>query len=120
VRLLKLLYLFICHLDLCLVIHFIGEDHDLDVGARVLFNLVEPDGDTLEAFPIGKVKYDDDAVGALVIGVSDGAIALLPSRVPNLQLDCRLVDLHRAEAEIHSNCANVILLETIVLPARKI
>lgn len=113
--LLKLLNLFIGDLNLGFIVHFVRENHDLDVRPGVLVNLIEPDGDALEAFAVGQVEDDDDAVSALVIRVRDRAVALLACRVPNLQLDRRLVDLHRAEAEIHPDRADVVLLEAVVL-----
>ena len=33
-----------------------------------------------------EVKAEDDALGPLVVSIRNGAVALLPSRVPNLQL----------------------------------
>ena len=115
VLLLELLDLLVCHLYICFIIHFIREDHDLDVTARVLLDLVQPDGDAEKALAVGQIEDDDYAIGAFVVRIRDGAVALLSRRVPNLQLDRALVDLECAEAEVDPNSANVILLETIIL-----
>ena len=56
-----------------------------------------------------------DAVSALVVGVGNSAVSLLASGVPNLQLDCAVVDLEGAEAEVHADRANVVLLKAVVL-----
>ena len=112
---LELSNLIISHLDLSLVVHFVREDHDLHVGSRVLIDLVQPDRDALEALTISQIEDDNDAVGSFVVSIGDGAVALLASRVPNLQLDRALIDLQRAEAEIDADRADVVLLEAIIL-----
>ena len=115
VRLLKLLYLLVTHLNLRLVIHLVGEDHDFDLGARVFLNLIKPHGYAQEALPISQVEDDDNAVGALVVGICDSPVAFLSCRVPNLQLDRALVDLQGSEAEVDTDCADVVLLEAVIL-----
>ena len=115
VLLLELLDFLVCHLYVCFIVHFVGVDHDLHVAARVLLDFVEPDRDTEETLTVSQVEDYDDAIGALVVRISDGPIALLPCRVPYLQLDRALIDLEGAEAEVNSDRANVILLETIIL-----
>ena len=81
----------------------------------MLLNLLKPDGYREETLPVREVEDDDNAVGALVVRIRDSSVALLPRRVPNLQLYRRLVDLHGSEPEINSDRANVVLLETIIL-----
>ena len=114
-RLLELSDFFVCHLNLSLIIHFIGKDHDFDVTTRVLFDFIQPDWDREEAFFVSEVEDDDDAISSLVVGISNRAVPFLTCSVPNLQLDGALIDLECSEAEVNSNCANVVLLEAIVL-----
>ena len=114
-RLLKLSDFFVCHLHFSLIIHFIGENHDFDVTSRVLFDFIQPDWDGEEAFFVSEVEDDDDAISSLVVGISDCAVPFLTCSVPNLQLDSALIDLECSEAEVDSNCADVVLLEAIVL-----
>ena len=81
----------------------------------MLLYLAEPDRDAQEALPVRHVENNDDAVSTFVVGIGDCAVALLAGSVPNLQLDRRLVDLEGAEAEVHSDCAQVVLLKAIIL-----
>lgn len=115
VGLLELLNLLVCHLNFGFVVHFVGKDHDLDVTAGMLFNLVEPYWYAQETLTIRQIKHHDYAIGTLVIGICDCAVAFLSGRVPNLKLNCTLVDLKGAEAEVDSNRANVVFLETVIL-----
>ena len=112
---LKLCDLFVCDLDLSLVVHFVCQHHDLYVGARVLLYLTEPDRDAQKALSVRHVKDHDYTVSTLVVGICDRSVAFLAGRIPNLQLDRRLVDLQGAEAEVHSNRAQVVLLEAVIL-----
>ena len=115
VLLLELLDLLVCHLYICIIIHFISEDHDFDVTARVFLNLVQPDWDAKKTFTVCQIEDDDYAIGTLVVCIRDRPIPLLSRRVPDLQLDRALIDLECAEAEVDPNSANVILLEAIIL-----
>ena len=114
-RLLELSDFFVCHLHLSLIIHFICENHDFDVTTRVLFDFIQPNRDGEEAFFVSEVEDDDDAISSLVVGISNRAVPFLTCSVPNLQLDGALIDLECSEAEVNSNCADVVLLEAIVL-----
>ena len=51
----------------------------------------------LEGLTVGRVIHYDDAVRAAVVAAGDGAEALLPRRVPNLQLDRLALQLDRAD-----------------------
>ena len=51
----------------------------------------------LEGLGISGVVHDDDAVRAAVVAAGDGAEALLPCRVPDLQLDGLALELDRAD-----------------------
>ena len=113
--LLELLNLLVCHLDFRFVVHFVRKDHDLDVTARMLFNLVEPYWYAEETLTIRQIEHHNYAISTLVIGICDCAVALLSSRVPNLKLNCTLVDLKGTEAEVDTNSANVVFLETVIL-----
>ena len=82
--LLELLDFFVCHLYICFIIHFISEDHDFDVTARVLFDLVQPDRDAKKTLTVCQIENDDDAIGTLVVRICDRPVSLLSRRVPNL------------------------------------
>ena len=68
------------------------------MGARVL----QPGGEVLEGVAPSYVVHEQRARGAAVVGARDGAEALLPRRVPDLQLDLLLVDRDHPRAELHS------------------
>lgn len=80
----------------------------------MLLDLLQPRADVQEGFFVAQIENYDNPVGSLVIGVRDCTIALLPGRVPNLQLNCAFIDLESAEAEIHTDRCDVVLRETIV------
>ena len=82
--LLELLDFFVRHLYICFIIHFISEDHDFDVTARVLFDLIQPDRDAKKTLTVCQIEDDDNAIGALVVRIRDRPVPLLSRRVPNL------------------------------------
>jgi hypothetical protein len=86
------------HLQVALVAH----EQLVDVLARVAVDLVQPLLDVGEGVPVGDVVDDDDAVGAAVVGRGDGAEALLPRRVPDLQLDGLGLQLDGADFLLHA------------------
>ncbi len=51
----------------------------------------------------GDVVHDDDGVRLAEVLLSDGAVTLLPRRVPALQTDALAVGQQRARVEIHSH-----------------
>ena len=50
----------------------------------------------------------------LVVGICDRAEALLPRRVPDLQLHILIIRLHRLEPEVHPDRRHVVLAELVV------
>ena len=50
----------------------------------------------------------------LVIGVGDGAEALLPRSIPNLQFHILIIRLHRFEPKVHSNRRHVVFVKLVV------
>ena len=81
----------------------------------MFFDFIQPDRDGEETFFVSEVKNHNYAIGTLVVGIRDCAVPFLTRCVPNLQLDSALIDLECSESEINSNCADVVLLEAIVL-----
>lgn len=105
----------VCHLNLGLIVHFVREDHNFDIAARVLLDFIKPHRDAQEALTVRQVKHHDNAVGTFVIRIRYGSIPLLTCCIPDLEFDCALVDLKRAEAKVNANRADVVLLEAIIL-----
>ena len=57
----------------------------------MLLDLLEPGGDIVEGLLLGDVVDQDDPVRALVVGRGDRLEALLPGRVPDVQLELLVV-----------------------------
>ena len=64
----------------------------------MLLDLLEPRSEVKEGLLATEVEHNDDPIGSLVICVSDCSVSFLAGSVPNLQLDCALVDLQGAES----------------------
>lgn len=74
-------------------IALIRQYHHANVWPTVFLNFLQPTRDVLEGLPVGEVEDDHDAVGVFVVGLGDGAVALLTSRVPDLQANRAFIDL---------------------------
>ncbi len=62
--------------------------------------LIDPEFfDVSEALVIGEVVYEENAVCAFVVGTSDGPESLLPSSVPDLQLDNTVINIKRPTSQ---------------------
>lgn len=72
----------------------VADEELVDILARVFVNLLEPALHVVERFPVGDVVNDDDAVGAPVVRAANRAEALLPRRIPYLQLNALAVKLY--------------------------
>ena len=67
--------------------------HDDDVGVGVVPELPEPPLDVLVCEVLGDVVDEEGAHSPPVVGGGDGAVSLLPRRVPDLGLDGLPVNL---------------------------
>ena len=65
-------------------------------------NLLEPVLDIVKCGLLRAVIDQDDAHSTLVIGLRNRAEALLPSRVPNLQLHSLVLHINRLDLEVDS------------------
>jgi len=81
---------------------------------RVLFNFVDPRPHIVKCFSVCHVVDDDDALSASVVARSEGAEALLPSCVPNLQLNHVVFVLHGLELEIDADRIEKVLIEGVL------
>eukprot|EP00429_Kryptoperidinium_foliaceum_P114298 CAMPEP_0176317086 /NCGR_PEP_ID=MMETSP0121_2-20121125/69064_1 /TAXON_ID=160619 /ORGANISM="Kryptoperidinium foliaceum, Strain CCMP 1326" /LENGTH=264 /DNA_ID=CAMNT_0017659311 /DNA_START=231 /DNA_END=1022 /DNA_ORIENTATION=- len=75
----------------------------------ILVDLLDPMAHVLERLPVRHVVDDDDALRAAVVAAGDGAEALLPSCVPDLQPAHLAVEVQRANLEVHADGAHVLL-----------
>ena len=109
----------LCFADLRLypvvaLISFIGYDYDLHICFAVLLHFGEPDSQVIEALLLEEVEAQYDALGSLVVRVSDCSIPFLSGCVPNLQLDFATAMVDGAEAKVDSDRRRVVLDEVIV------
>ena len=78
-------------------IGLVTDEELVDVFGRVTVDFVQPLLDVVEGLLVGDVVDHNDAVGAAVVAGSDGAEALLSSRVPDLELDGFAVEFNGAD-----------------------
>ena len=79
-------------------------DQQLDhILVAVLVDFSQPVLDVLEGLPVGDVIDEDDPVGSLVVGGSDGLEPLLASSVPDLELHGTATGLERPDLEVDSD-----------------
>jgi hypothetical protein len=55
--------------------------------------------DISEALVICKIVYEKDAMCAFVVGTGDGPKSLLPSSIPDLQLNNAIIDIKRPTSQ---------------------
>lgn len=68
----------------------------------MLVNLLQPILDVIEGLLVSAVIDEDDAHGALVIGLGDSPEAFLPRCVPDLELHFLIVDVYLLDLEVNS------------------
>mmetsp|Transcript_20605 Transcript_20605/g.53255 ORF Transcript_20605/g.53255 Transcript_20605/m.53255 type:complete len:308 (+) Transcript_20605:259-1182(+) len=107
------------HLALARQVALVADEQLVDVLRCIPVNLVQPGLDVLERLRVGDVIHDDDAVRAAVIAARDRAEALLPRRIPDLQLDGLAIELNRANFEVHADRADVRLRVRVVSEAQQ-
>lgn len=81
--------------------------------------LAHPVPHVIKAFLGGAVVGEDDAHGALVVGLRDGPEALLASRVPDLKLDVLAVDVDGLDLEVNADGRDVRRGEVVVGKAQQ-
>merc|ERR1719326_1363726 len=80
---------------------------------------MQPRLHVLERLAVSGVIHDDDAVRAAVVAARDRAEALLPRRVPNLQLDRLALQLDRADFEVDADGGDVALRVGVIGKAQQ-
>eukprot|EP00636_Phaeomonas_parva_P006845 CAMPEP_0118879552 /NCGR_PEP_ID=MMETSP1163-20130328/19295_1 /TAXON_ID=124430 /ORGANISM="Phaeomonas parva, Strain CCMP2877" /LENGTH=234 /DNA_ID=CAMNT_0006815739 /DNA_START=120 /DNA_END=822 /DNA_ORIENTATION=- len=91
------------HVDL------VPDEQRLHGRRRVPLDVAQPVLHILERLRVRHVVDHDDAVRAAVVLRRDGAEALLPRRVPDLQLHALAVQVQRADLEVHADGADVLV-----------
>lgn len=111
----KFLGLLFRHNPIGRAIAFVAHQQFDSSGCRVAVDFFQPIVHVVKGFCGGDIEDHDDTVRSAIVGGRDGAKALLPGRVPNLQFDRFLVNFQRAKAKIDANGTNVRLCKGIVL-----
>lgn len=84
-------------------IALVSNQHDYYVGVGMVPQLLEPPGHVLVGLMLADVVDEQGPDGSAVVGRSDGAVALLACRVPDLSLDGFGVDLDGAGGELDAD-----------------
>jgi hypothetical protein len=93
-------------------------DQNLDrPPARPLVHIVHPCADGLERAALCHVEHHHDALRPPVVGAGHRSEALLPGRVPQLQLYHVTPDLHCPVREVHADRTDVLLGELVLSKA---
>lgn len=85
-----------------------------DTFAAVPLHLLQPHADIGKGLGVSDVIDDNYAMGTTIVGGGDGAKALLPSCVPDLQLDRFTLQVDCADFKVDSDGANEALRVCIV------
>ena len=83
-------------------VNLVGHQYFSNTLARMGVDLFQPIGDVVKSGFFSAVVDQDNAHGALVVGLGDGSEPLLAGSVPNLQLDPLIVDVDCLDFEIDS------------------
>ncbi len=81
----------------------------------MFLHLCHPAIDVDEALFVANIEDNNDSVSSFVVSVGDSAVPFLACGVPYLEFNCGFVDLQSSEAEINTNCRDVVFLEAVVL-----
>lgn len=84
-------------------ITLVPDQHDDDVSIGVVTQLLEPPGHVFVCLVLADVVDEQGTDGASVVSGSDGAVSLLPRGIPDLRLDCLLVDLDRPGGKLDAD-----------------
>mmetsp|Transcript_42563 Transcript_42563/g.65413 ORF Transcript_42563/g.65413 Transcript_42563/m.65413 type:complete len:236 (-) Transcript_42563:218-925(-) len=99
---------------LLLEVQLISDQHHHRVGVGVIAGVGEPGSEVVEAAPSRDVVHHDRTRRAPVVTSGHGSEALLPSGVPDLQLDHLAGNFAYSRPKLHSNCVWLILLKSVL------
>jgi hypothetical protein len=81
----------------------------------VSFDLCHPVLDSGKGFTICYVVCNNYSVCSLVVARGDSLETFLASCVPNLKLDCLLIDVDGPDFEVNSDCGHKVVVEDVIL-----
>ena len=96
-------------------VYFIADQHLFYICISVDFYLLNPVGELLEAFSVRAVIDQKDAVGCLVVAVSQCSEPLLACSVKYLYFDLLVEELDHLKLLGHAHSEQVLLLEGVVV-----
>jgi len=80
----------------------------------MLLDVAHPGADVLERLFIRDVIHEQDPHGTTVVRLCDSAESLLPSGVPDLQLDFLAVEFDCPDLEVDTDRGNELVVENIL------
>ena len=99
-------------------IRFVAEDNCLNLIVRVVLDFEEPFVEVLKGIAFGEIEDEEGGDRALVVRSGDGLKGFLSSLndmtmycIPNLYLDCEIIDSDVLGAKLHAKCRLMISLE---------
>lgn len=104
------------------IVAFVDKAKYVLITVRILFGLLDPKLlQVLKWFRIVNITDQNNSICSFIIRLGNSSEPLLPSRVPNLQLNKLLTDIQRPviiknllKSEINTNGRNVTLLKTVI------
>ena len=92
----------------------VADEDDGDFLIGVVAHLLQPLVDGLERDAAADVVDEQHADRLPVVGVSHGAVPLLPSSVPNLRANGLVLDPHVVRRELHPDCGVRVPIELVL------
>ena len=99
-------------------IRFVGDQDFLHIGLGMSLNLLQPVLDVVESGHFSTVIDQQDAHGALVVRLCNGAESFLASGVPHLELDRLVENFDGLDPEIYADGGHVGGWELVIREAQ--
>lgn len=84
-------------------IGLVSNQHNDNVTVGVVSQLFEPSGDILVCLVLADVVNEQGTNSAAVVSRGDGTVTLLAGGIPDLSLDCLVVDLDAARSKFDTD-----------------
>ena len=105
------------HFTLMFLILLVCDEENESIRICIILNLIKPTVQVHEAVHARQVVSEKNSVGTTVENLRDRLEALLPSCVPDLQLEGEVLHTNEKGAELYTNRHFVVLRELIVAHA---
>ena len=116
----KFLSLLVWNLSLIFKIFFIAYEDSRDIFLGVLIYFTHPFWDLCEWITISDVISYYDSMCTLIITTCDCFEPLLTGSIPNLEFDGLAININCSDFEVYTDCGHEIIIEYIILYAKKI